>query len=102
MDLNPRSSLAHFRLGAAYFAQHSYSNAANSMRDCLNGDLKPDWVETWAHIYLGKVYDVLGQRQRAKAEYRKALNTKVDYNGAQAEAQKYFDEPFTKPSSVIG
>ncbi|MFZ0427623.1 MAG: M1 family aminopeptidase [Acidobacteriota bacterium] len=102
VDLNPRSSLAHFRLGSAYFAQHSYSNAANSMRDCLNGDLKPDWVETWAHIYLGKVYDVLGQRQRAKAEYRKAINTKVDYNGAQAEAQKYFDEPFTKPSSVIG
>ena len=102
VGLNPRSSLAHFRLGQAYFEQHSYSNAANSMRDCMNGDLKPEWVETWAHIYLGKVYDVLGQRQRAKAEYQKALNTKIDYNGAQAEARKYFDEPFTKPSSVIG
>ncbi len=102
VDLNPRSSLAHFRLGEAYFEQHSYSNAANSMRDCMNGDLKPEWVETWAHIFLGKVYDVLGQRQRAKAEYQKALNSKIDYNGAQTEAQRYFDEPFTKPSSVIG
>ncbi|UCF38193.1 MAG: tetratricopeptide repeat protein, partial [Acidobacteriota bacterium] len=58
---NARSSLAHFRLGEVFFQQHSYSNAANSMRDVLNGDLKPEWVETWAHIYLGKVYDILGQ-----------------------------------------
>lgn len=102
IQLNPRSSLAHFRLGETFFQQHSYSNAANSMKDCLNGDLKPEWVETWAHIYLGKVYDILGSRQRAKAEYQKAKNSKIDYNGAQAEAQKYLDEPYTKPSSVIG
>lgn len=101
IDLNARSSLAHFRLGEVYFEQHSYSNAANSMRDALNGDLKPDWVETWCHIYMGKVYDILGQRQRAKAEYRKAINSGVDYNGAQEEAKKYFDEPYTKPSNVL-
>ncbi len=102
VDLDTRSSLAHFRLGQTYFEQHSYSNAANSIRDSLNGDLKPEWVETWAHIYLGKVYDVLGQRQRARAEYQKAVNTQVDYNGAQAEARKYLDEPFSRPSTLIG
>jgi tetratricopeptide (TPR) repeat protein len=68
----------------------------------LNGDRKPDWVETWIHIYLGKIYDVLGQRQRALAEYQKAVNTKVDYNGAQAEAQKYLQETYSNPGSVIG
>lgn len=102
VTLNARSSLAHFRLGETFFLQHSYSNAANSMRDSLNGDLKPEWVETWAHIYLGKVYDILGQRQRAKAEYQKAVNSKIDYNGAQAEAEKYLAQPYTKPSGVIG
>jgi hypothetical protein len=102
IDLNARNSLANFRLGQVFFDQHSYSSAANSMRDCLNGDLKPEWVETWAHIYLGKVYDILGQRQRARSEYRKALNTGIDYNGAKAEADKYLEEPYTKPSSVIG
>lgn len=100
--LNPRSSLAHFRLGQTFFEQHSYSNSANSMRDSLNGDLKPEWVETWAHIFLGKIYDVLGQRQRARAEYQKAINTGNDTNGAQAEAAKYLDEPFNKPSAVLG
>ena len=102
IDLDPRSSLAHFRLGQTYFEQHSYSNAANSMRDSLNGDLKPEWVETWAHIHLGKVYDVLGQRQRARAEYQKAVNTQVDFEGAQAEARKYLDEPYSRPSTLIG
>ena len=100
--MNARSSLAHFRLGETFFMQHSYSNAANSLRDSLNGDLKPEWVETWVHIYMGKVYDILGQRERAKAEYQKAINSKIDYNGAQEEAQRYLDEPFTKPDTVIG
>ena len=101
-DMNPRSSIAHFRLGEVFFEQQNLSSAANSFRDTLNGDLKPEWVETWTYIYLGKVYDILGQRQRALAEYRKALNTKLDYKGAQGEAQKYQDQPYSKPRNAIG
>jgi len=101
-QLNPRTSIAHYRLGEVFFEQRNLSTAANSFRDALNGDRKPDWVETWIHIYLGKIYDVLGQRQRALAEYQKAFNTKVDYNGAQAEAQKYLKETYSNPGSVIG
>ena len=101
-QLNPRSSIAHFHLGEVFFEQQNLSTAANSFRDTLNGDLKPEWVETWTHIYLGKIYDILGQRQRALAEYQKAINNKIDYNGAQAEAQKYLKKAFTKPQSMIG
>ncbi len=101
-QLNPRTSIAHYRLGEVFFEQRNLSTAANSFRDSLNGDRKPDWVETWIHIYLGKIYDVLGQRQRALAEYQKAVNTKVDYNGAQAEAQKYLKDTYSSPGSVIG
>ncbi len=100
--INPRSSYAHYRLGESFFLQHSYSNAANSFRDALNGDLQPEWVETWTHIHLGKIYDILGQRQRALAEYQKAINSKIDYNGAQDEAKKYLEEPFSKPRTLIG
>ncbi len=99
--LNPRSSYAFYRLGETFFLQHSYSNAANSFRDALNGDLQPEWVETWTHIYLGKIYDILGQRQRALAEYTKAINSGINYNGAQDEAQKYLNEPFSKPRTLI-
>ena len=101
-QLNPRTSLAHYRLGEVFFEQRNLSTAANSFRDALNGDRKPDWVEAWIHIYLGKIYDILGQRQRALAEYQKAVNTKVDYNGAQAEAQKYLKETYSSPNSLIG
>ena len=66
--IEPRSSLAHFRLGQTYFQQHSFTNAANSFRDALNGDLKPDWVEAYTQLHLGKIYDILGERQRAQAE----------------------------------
>ena len=100
-QLNPRSSLAHFRLGEVFFEQQNLSTAANSFRDTLNGDLKPEWVESWTHIFLGKIYDILGQRQRAMAEYQKAINTRNDYNGAQAEAQKYLEEAFTKPQTLL-
>jgi len=100
-QLNPRSSLAHFRLGEVFFEQQNLSTAANSFRDTLNGDLKPEWVETWTHIFLGKIYDILGQRQRAMAEYQKAINIRNDYNGAQAEAQKCLEEAFTKPQTLL-
>jgi tetratricopeptide (TPR) repeat protein len=100
-QLNPRSSLTHFRLGEVFFEQQNLSTAANSFRDTLNGDLSPEWIETWAHIYLGKIYDILGQRQRAMAEYQKAINTRSDYNGAQAEAQQHLGKAFTKPQILL-
>lgn len=100
-QLNPRSSLTHFRLGEVFFEQQNLSTAANSFRDTLNGDLNPEWIETWAHIYLGKIYDILGQRQRAMAEYQKAINTRNDYHEAQAEAQKHLEVAFTQPQTLI-
>lgn len=101
VDMNRRNSLANFRLGEVFFEQASYSNSANSVREALNGDLQPEWVVTWCHIYLGKIYDILGQRQRARAEYRKAINSGIDYNNAQAEASTYFEKAYTRRDSVM-
>jgi aminopeptidase N len=96
LKINPRKSLAHFRLAEVFFDQSNLQSAANSFRDALNGDKDPKWVEVWAYIYLGKIYDVLGQRQRAMAEYNKALNTKDDTFGAQEEAKKYLSAPYVQ------
>lgn len=100
LKLNPRRSLAHFRLAEVFFDQANLQSAANSFRDALNGDKDPKWVEVWAYIYLGKIYDVLGQRQRAMAEYNKALNTKDDTFGAQEEAKKYLSAPYVQQRNV--
>lgn len=100
-SLDPRSSLAHYRLGQIYFEQNSYTNAADSLRDSLNGDLEPHWVEAMAQLHLGKIYDILGERNRALAEYRKVLNSKVTYQGADEEAKRLTEQPYSRPKSLI-
>ncbi len=102
LALDPRRSLANYYLGEVFYEQWNLQSAANAFREALNGDLNPKWIETWCHIYLGKIFDVLGQRDRAVAEYTKAVNTKDDTNGAQAEAKKYMKQPFTRPRTVMG
>jgi len=101
LRMNPRQSIAHFSLAGVFYEQHNLQAAANSFRDALNGDRQPPWIEVWCYIYLGKIYDILGQRQRAMAEYNKAINTKDDTDDAQAEAKKWLAEPFTRARTTM-
>src|SRR5262245_35743210 len=94
IELNKRSSLAFYRIGEAFFEQRSYNTAANSFREALNGDLDPKWIEVWCHINLGRICDVLGQRERALGEYQKAGDTNDDSQGAQEVVQKLLKEPY--------
>lgn len=94
LDLDKHKSLAHFRIGEAFFAQRNYNSAANAFHEALNGDLDPKWLEVFCHIYLGKIYDALGIRERAINEYRKAVDTNDNTQGAQDEARKYLARPY--------
>jgi aminopeptidase N len=98
---SPHSSYARFRLAEAFFEQMNLQSAADTFREALNEDREPRWIEVWCYIYLGKIYDILGQRQRAMAEYTKAVNTKDDTNGAQAEANKYLAAPYVKERTTM-
>jgi tetratricopeptide (TPR) repeat protein len=100
LDVQPTSSLAHFRMGEAMFYQKNYQSAANAFRAALGGDLDPKWVEVWGHIYMGKIYDILGQRERAVNEYSLAQHLKDDTAGAQAEAARYMQKAYTGDSSA--
>jgi aminopeptidase N len=102
IDLNPRNSLALFRMGEALFELGNLQAATNTFRESLNGDLEPRWTEVWAYINIGKILDARGQRERAVAEYQKAQNTGDDAYGAQAEAQRYLNEPFRRSGRSIG
>ncbi len=96
IDISSRNSLAMFRMGEALFELGNLQLAANVFRDALNGDLEPKWVEVWAYLNLGKIYDIRGDRDRALNQYQKAVNTGDDAYGAQAEAKKYLTEPFRR------
>ena len=96
LDQQKDNALAEFRMAEAFFYQKNYSAAANAFRDSLDGNIDPSfkWVEVWAHIYLGKVYDIAGDRARAVNEYSKAQQTNDDTGGAQDEAKKYLAQAY--------
>ena len=96
LDVNKNSSLAHYRIAEVFFLQRNYQAAANAYRDCLNGDGEPRWTEVWSHIQLGKIFDVTGQRERATNEYRQALQTNDNTQGALDEARKYLQKAFER------
>ena len=100
LETNRTSSLAHYRVAEVHFLQNNYQGAANEFRESLAGDLDPKWTEVWAHINLGKIFDISGQRERAVSEYNLALRTKDDTQGAQEEAGKYLKTPYERQRRV--
>jgi aminopeptidase N len=99
LDVSKNSSLAHYRIAEVFFLQHNFQAAANAYRDCLNGDGEPRWTEVWSHIQLGKIFDLTGQRERATNEYRQALQTNDNTQGALDEARKYLQKAFQQQKS---
>lgn len=100
LDVSRNSSLAHYRVGEVWFLQSNNQMAANEFREVLNGDLNPKWVEVWAHINLGKIFDITGQRDRAVNEYKQALRTKDNTQGALEEANKYIQSPYVRKRPI--
>jgi aminopeptidase N len=94
LDVNKNSSLAHYRVAEVFFLQHNYQASANAYRESLNGDGEPRWTEVWSHIQLGKIFDVTGQRERATNEYRQAVQTNDNTQGALEEARRYLQKPY--------
>ena len=97
LDSNKNSSLASYRMGEVFFQQRNYQSAANSFRDALRGDDDPRWTEVWSHIQLGYIYDVTGQRERAVNEYRLAVQTNDNTQGAINEARARMQTPLQAP-----
>jgi aminopeptidase N len=99
LQVNATSSLASYRIAEVFLLQRNYQSAANSFRDALRGDDDPKWTEVWSHIKLGNIFDATGQRDRAVNEYRQALQTNDNTQGALSEARKYLKAPYKPPSS---
>jgi tetratricopeptide (TPR) repeat protein len=100
LDTNKTSSLASYRIGEILFTQRNYQSAANSFRDALRGDGDPRWVEVWSHIELGRIFDVTGQRDRAVNEYRLAVQTNDNTQGAVNEARALMQNPYKRPKTT--
>jgi hypothetical protein len=99
LTANPESSLASYRIGEVLFTQRNYQSSVNAFRDALRGDDEPAWTEVWSHIAIGKIFDLTGQRDRAVNEYRLAVQTNDNTQGAVNEARLYLQKPYARPDN---
>jgi tetratricopeptide (TPR) repeat protein len=98
LNIQPGRPLANFRMGEAFFYQKNYQAAANAFRESLQGVPEPSekWTEVWGHVYLGMIFDLLGQRERAVNEYSKAKQTNDNTGGAQEASDRYLKKPYSE------
>ncbi len=99
LDTNKNSSLANYRIAEIFFTQRNYQSSANSYRDALRGDSDPKWTEVWSHIGLGRIFDLTGQRDRAVNEYRLAVQTNDNTQGAVNEARERLKTPYKREAA---
>jgi tetratricopeptide (TPR) repeat protein len=85
-------------MGEAFFYQKNYQASANAFREALATVPEPaeKWTEVWSHIYLGKIFDLLGQRERALNEYSKARQTNDNTGNAQGTVEAFVKKPYTE------
>jgi aminopeptidase N len=100
LDSNKNSALANYRIAEIFFTQRNYQSSANSYRDALRGDGEPRWTQVWSHIGLGKIFDLTGQRDRAVQEYRLAVQTNDNTQGAINEARALLQKPFERARTM--
>jgi hypothetical protein len=98
LAIQPNRPLANFRMGEAFFFEKNYQAAANAFREALQTVPEPSekWTEVWSHIYLGKIFDLLGQRERAVNEYSKAKQTNDDTGTAQQVAESFLKKAYSE------
>ena len=98
LSIQPGRPLANFRMGEAFFYQKNYQASANAFREALATVPEPSekWTEVWSHLYLGKIFDILGQRERALNEYNKARQTNDNTGAAQDVVEALIKKPYTE------
>jgi len=68
VDLNPANADAYYNLGIVYFGTGDLQDAEKLFQRAVELNDHPE-----AHLYLGFLYEKLGEREKAIAEYRKRI-----------------------------
>jgi tetratricopeptide (TPR) repeat protein len=88
-------------MGQAERARELFSKviAAASQNSTAGSSAQPDPANlSWSHIYLGRMYDIEGQRDLAVAEYQAALSVGGAPESARAAAQRGIETGYQTPS----
>lgn len=94
---------AYTALGTAQMAQGNFEKARELFeqgRQKIRSQAPSRWG-VWNELRLGQVYDVLGQRAKAQAQYKYVLSFK-DKWGFDDLAKSYLKKPYTVPADGVG
>jgi aminopeptidase N len=96
LKLDKSNSWVYYNLGLIYLEQRNYDPAIDSFKAAVDSDAccRPSWVAAWGHIKMGNAYDAKGDRARAVNEYKKAVDTGIDFDNAQRAAQDFLKTPY--------
>lgn len=94
---------AYTALGTVQMAQGNFEKARALFEESRQKtkNQEPSRWGVWNELRLGQVYDVLGQRQQAKAQYKYVLSFK-DKWGFDELAKKLLKTPYTVPPEGVG
>lgn len=87
---------AYYLMARVDLMQSKPGAAVNDFEATLKSSTDPRTV-AWSHIYLGRLYDVLPNRQKAISEYQAALTTRDGQPDTKAAAESGLNKPFTSP-----
>ena len=106
LKADPTNPEAHYLLGRVDLMQGDPDEALDQLTQTVKLSHDPRTI-AWAHIYLGRMYDVARdpdnpdairpQRDKAIAEYRAALANRDSRPDTKAAAEKGIQQPFALP-----
>jgi tetratricopeptide (TPR) repeat protein len=95
-DPNGNQAEAHYILARINLMHREPDAAINDFQATLTLSKDPRTL-AWSHIYLGRLYDVSQDREKALTEYRAALTVRDSQPDTKAAAEKGIKEPFAAP-----
>ena len=98
LKANPANAQALYLLGRIALMQGDPDGALDHLTQTVKLSHDPRTV-AWAHIYLGRMYDIAQtpQRDKALAEYRAALANRDSQPDTKAAAERGIQQPFALP-----
>lgn len=90
---------AHYVLARVDLMQRQPGAAIGDFEETLKSSKDPRTL-AWSHIYLGRLYDVVPDREKALTEYQAALTVRDAQPDTKAAAEKGLKEPFAAPKAA--
>jgi tetratricopeptide (TPR) repeat protein len=87
---------AHYVLARVNLMQRQPGAAIGDFQEVLGTSKNPRTL-AWSHIYLGRLYDIVPDREKAVAEYQAALVVRDAQPDTKAAAEQGIKRPFVAP-----